>query len=242
VGDGLSFAEVGRFVPGDRPRAINWPVSLRMQSLHANRFHPDHQADVVLLIDTFAVVGERPHSSLDHVLRAAAGLAAACLARHDRVGVLEYGGIARSVRLGSGQRHARRLLAALARAAPVRTELVQDLRLLPERILPRRAMVIALTPLADDRIVTGLCGLAERGQDVVVLALDTESLSLPLLRRRERRPLVTRLWALERDERLRALRRQGVRAVGWHPDRPLEAALAMLRVPGFWRGAGSWAA
>jgi uncharacterized protein (DUF58 family) len=213
-----------------------------MQSLHANRFHPDHQADVVLMIDTFVLVGERPHSGLDHVLRAAAGLAAASLARHDRVGVLEYGGIARSVRPGAGQRHARRLLAALARTAAVRTELVQDLRLLPERILPRRAVVIALTPLADDRIVTGLCGLAERGQDVVALVLDTESLSLPLLRRRERRPLVRRLWVLERDERLRALRRRGVRSVGWHPDRPLEAALAMLRVPGFWRGAGSWAA
>ncbi len=183
TGDGLAFAEVGRFLPGDRPRSINWPVSLRRQSLYANRFHPDRQADVVLLIDTFAVIGERPDSSLDHVLRAAAGLAAACLARHDRVGVVEYGGIVRSVRLSSGPLHARRLLAALARAAPIRTELLQDLRRLPEAVLPRRAMVVALTPLADARVARALAGLAERGQDVVALVLDTERLSLRLLRR-----------------------------------------------------------
>lgn len=240
VGDGLSFAEIGRYAPGDRPRAINWPVSLRRQSLHANRFHPDRQADVVLLIDTLAVVGERPNSSLDHMLRAAAGLAMACLARHDRVGVLEYGGIARSVRLGTGQHQAERVLAALACATPVRTEWVLDLRQLPERILPRRALVVALTPLVDDRVVSGLCSLAERGQDVVVLALDTDALSVPMLHRRERHPLVRRLWRLERDERLRTLRRWGGRAVGWQPDRPLEAALAALNVSRFGRGPGPW--
>ncbi len=60
---------------------------------------------------------------------------------------------------------------------------------------------------------------------------------LPLLRRAERRPLVRRLWAIERDEQLRALRGQGIRAVSWSPDRPLEAALGALRLPDFGRAA-----
>jgi hypothetical protein len=45
--------------------------------LCATRFHPDRQAIVALLVDTFTVIGARPDSSLDQVLHAAVGLAAA---------------------------------------------------------------------------------------------------------------------------------------------------------------------
>ena len=51
-----------------RPR---WPVSLRMRQLHVNEFHIERSANVILLIDTFVNIGERPHSTLDFTLRAA---------------------------------------------------------------------------------------------------------------------------------------------------------------------------
>ncbi|MGH7104792.1 MAG: DUF58 domain-containing protein [Acetobacteraceae bacterium] len=229
AGEGVDFAEVRPFVAGDRLRAINWPASLRRQRLQANRFHPDRPADVILLIDTFTIVGRRPNSSLDHVLRATAGLALASLRRLDRVAILEYGGIARMVALGAGEGHYRRILDALSRAAPIRTEWLQDLRTLPERTLPRHALVLALTPLVDPRFERALCGLADRGHDIVVLALETTSLSTPLLTRRQRSKQVRRLWVIERDERLRALRGHAIRAVAWSPERPLEAALGAVR-------------
>lgn len=241
TGEGIEFAEIGPFVPGDRLRAINWSTSLRRQRLYASRFRPDRQATVVLLVDTFTVIGARPNSSLDHVLRAAAGLAASYLRRRDQVGILEYGGVARAVRCGGGQNQYPRILWALSRAAPIRTELAQDLRTLPERILPRNALVVALTPLADERFDRAIRALADRGQDLVLLALDTGPLSWPLLRRRDRPPLVRRLWAIEREERLRSLRGHGIRAVAWSPDRPLDAALGAVRIAGMGRQV-AWAA
>ena len=70
--------------------------------------------------------------------------------------------------------------------------------------------------------------LAERGQDIALFALATTALSPGLMRRRDRTPLVLRLWHLEREERLRALRRAGVRAVNWSPGSPLDAAIGLL--------------
>jgi uncharacterized protein (DUF58 family) len=236
AGDGLEFADVRPFVPGDRLRQINWPVSLRRGALHANRFHTDRQADVVLLIDACADVGRRPDSGLDHILRAAAGLAAAYLRRHDRVGVLEYGGVARWTRRAAGQRQYRRILDALSRSAAIRTDLGQDLAALPGRILPRHALVVALTPLVDDRFARAVCRLADRGQDVVLLALRTDELSEGLPRR-DAGPLARRLWRLEREDRLRDLRGHGIRAVHWPTDRPLEATLATVPRPAAERSA-----
>jgi len=227
-GAGVAFAEIRPFAAGDRLREINWPVSLRRRVLHTNRFHTDRQAEVVLLIDTFTVIGERPHSSLDHVLRAAAGIAAAVLRRHDRVGLLEYGGIARSAGSGTGEGQYLRILHALARSAPLQTEFAQDLAALPEQVLSRRAFVLALTPLADQRFERAVIRLAQRGQDVALLALMTDELSAGLVRPRDLHPLVRRLWRVERAERLRALRRVGVRASNWSTAAPLDSAMGNL--------------
>jgi uncharacterized protein (DUF58 family) len=54
-------------------KRINWPVSLRMRQLHVNQFHIERSANIILLIDTFVNIGERPHSTLDFTLRAAGG-------------------------------------------------------------------------------------------------------------------------------------------------------------------------
>lgn len=48
--------------------------------------------------------------------------------------------------------------------------------MLSERALPRRALVIALTPLVDPRFEPALCGLADRGQDIVMPARETNGL------------------------------------------------------------------
>ncbi len=229
AGEGVAFADLRPFAAGDRLRQINWPVSLRRQSLHANRYHAERQAEIVLLIDTFMTIGQRPDASLDHILRAAAGFAATALRCGDRVGLLEFGGIARSLAGGTGQGHYVRILHALARAAPVYTEFAQDLAALPEHVLSRRALVLALTPLADERFDRAVIRLAERGQDIALFALATAGLSPGLVRRRDQAPLVLRLWHLEREERLRALRRAGVRAVNWSPGSPLDAAIGLLQ-------------
>jgi uncharacterized protein (DUF58 family) len=237
LGDGTNFADIRPFVPGDRMRRINWPVSARTGQLHVNQFFGERSATVILLLDSFSDVGGRPDSSLDHCLRAAAGLAMAYLRHHDRVGLMEFGGLLRWTRPGAGPAQFANILQSLARVAIAPSFLLQDLAALPETMLPRHALIIALTPLLDERFVRTVMRLADQGRDIVLLALGGDELSRAWLPRRASDPLIRRLWLLERDLRLRELRGHGVRAAHWSPSQPIEAALQAVSRPIVWRRA-----
>ncbi len=230
VGGGTDFADIAAFGAGDRLRRINWPVSLRRGDLYVNRAYDERSADVLLLLDTFASVGRRPRSSFDLCLRAAADLAAGYLRQHDRVGLMEFGGWLRWTRPGSGPAQLAAILHALSRAVISRAEFVQDLTRLPETMLSRRTLIVALSPLADPRFGDMLGRLSRHGFDVTLLALRADEVTAPPPRS-ERGRLARRLWLLERESALRGLRRHGVRTTNWSPREPLEVAAARLRLP-----------
>ena len=112
-GDGIEFADVREFVPGDRIRHVNWRVSARRGGLHVNQHHPERNADVVIFIDTFAEVGGGSGTTLDLAMRGAASLAARYLAVRDRVGLIGFGGIIRWLRPGMGVVQLYRLMDSL---------------------------------------------------------------------------------------------------------------------------------
>ncbi len=229
-GDGTDFADIRAFAAGDRMKRINWPVSLRTRQLHINQFHVERSADVILLVDTFINIGQRPHSTLDFTLRAAAGLARAYLRQTDRVSLIEVGGWLRWTRPASGPRQYETILRSLTRTTVAPTDR-QDAPDLPSVMLPRHALIIALTPLADERFLDVVTALADQGRDVVLLAVGGDELSLPYLTRRARHPVVRRVWRLLREDRLRELRAHGMRTALWSPPQPIEAALASVHRP-----------
>src|SRR5262249_6632632 len=53
-GEGIEFADVRPFRPGDRASRVNWRVSARRGETWVNDQHPERNADAVLLLDTFA--------------------------------------------------------------------------------------------------------------------------------------------------------------------------------------------
>ena len=55
-GDGVEYADIRDFVPGDRVRSINWRASARRQGLVVNERHPERNTDVVLFVDSFTDV------------------------------------------------------------------------------------------------------------------------------------------------------------------------------------------
>ena len=229
-GDGSDFADIRVFAAGDRMKRINWPVSLRMRQLHINQFHVERSADVILLVDTFVNIGQRPHSTLDFSLRAAAGLAHAYLRQTDRVGLIEVGGWLRWTRPASGPRQYETILRSLTSTTVSATDL-PNAPDLPAAMLPRHALIIALSPLADERFVNVVTGLADKGRDVVLLAIGGDEVSLPYLTRRARHPVVRRVWRLLQQDRLRELGSHGMRTSLWSPPQPIEAALASVHRP-----------
>jgi uncharacterized protein (DUF58 family) len=199
----------------------------------------ERSAEVILLLDAFSEIGARPDSSLDHCVRAATGLAMAYLRHHDRVGLLVFGGWVGWTKSAAGPTQYANIVQSLARVSISPSVFLHDLSALRESMLPRHAMILALTPLVDERFSRTVIRLADQGRDVVLLAIRTDELSEAFVPRRANHPLVRRIWSLERDERLRELRGHGVRATNWSPSLPIETALDGTRQPNRRSGA-SW--
>jgi len=102
----------------------------------------------------------------------------------------------------------------------------KDLALVPPRVLPPHALVIAITPLCDRRFPSAVLDLAARGFDVVVLVVSPVAVTRSTLVASVATDLACRLWALERERQHDELRRQGLTVVDWRPPESLEAALA----------------
>jgi len=228
VGEGIEPGDIREFVPGDRVRHVNWHASLRFRRLFVTQYHQERNADVVLMLDTLSEAGAPPATTLDASVRAAAALIAGYLGRKDRVGLIEYCGPFRWVRPGSGRAHHERLFEALLRADVMFSYVTQEVALVPRRVLPPQALVVAISPLLDPRFEKALVDLAARGFDLVVLSPSPIPLVRRTLRPSARGDLACRLWALERRARADALSRVGITIVEWDPAEPLEAALGEL--------------
>jgi uncharacterized protein (DUF58 family) len=226
-GEGIEHADLRDYLPGDRLRAINWRASARRGTLVVNERHPERNTDVVLLLDTFTDVRGGGFSTLEETARIAAALAERALERRDRVGLVSLGGVLRWLRpdLGLAQRH--RLLETLVETTIEPTYTWRGVDLLPTRILPAGALVIALTPLVDRRFVSALVDLRARGFDLVVVELDAASALEP--EADDLTALATRIWLLEREASRARLRQLGVAVALWAPARFLDAAVEEVR-------------
>ena len=135
-GDGVEYADIRDFVPGDRVRSINWRASARRQGLVVNERHPERNTDVVLFVDSFAECAEPTGSVLEDAVRAAATLATRYLERRDRVGLVGFGGVLRWLQPGMGTTQRYRLVETLLETGVEPTYTWQDVNVIPARILP----------------------------------------------------------------------------------------------------------
>jgi uncharacterized protein (DUF58 family) len=241
-GEGIEFADIRPFLPGDRPRSINWRATARRGAPWVNERHPERTTDVVLFLDSFVDVHGERGSTLDQAVGAAASLAAAYLRQRDRVGLVSFGGFVQWLQPGSGQAALYRLLDTLMETQVFATVAWKGIRHLPPRTLPPKALIVALTPLLDERAVAALFDLLARGYDLAVVEVSPLA-GAPAaaggsggsggLRRSPREgggsrgwePLARRLWALERETLRHRYQRLGAAVVEWTEDAHLQQVL-----------------
>jgi uncharacterized protein (DUF58 family) len=233
-GDGIEFADLRPFLPGDRPRSINWRATARRGALMVNQRHPERATDVVLFLDSFLDVRGPTGSTLDRAVGAAASLASAYLRQRDRVGLVSFGGFVEWLQPGSGQIALYRLLDTLMETQVFATAAWKGIRHLPPRTLPAKALIVALTPLVDERGVAALFDLRARGYDLAVV--DISPLTHAGLAAGEWGELARRLWALERETLRHRYQRLGAAVVEW-PD-ALHLQQVLLEVEACRRHAG----
>ena len=232
-GEGIEFADLRPFSPGDRLRRVNWRASARRGELWVNEAHPERNADIVLFLDTFAEARRGGPGTLDLAVRAAGSLAERYLRNKDRVGLVSFGGVLNWLIPATGIVQLYRIVDALLDTEIVLNYAWKDLDIIPVRTLPPKALVVALTPLIDKRSVAALIDLRRRGFDLVVIEIDPAPYVEPGVEELEQ--LAFRLWRLRRDALRAEYERVGVPVVPWREGESLQVALEEVR--SFRRGA-----
>ncbi len=226
-GEGIEFADVRPYAAGDRVRRINWRQSASRQTLYVNQQHPERNSDVIVFLDSFAEVRGHGQSTLDHAVRAAASLVEHYLAERDRVGLVSFGGVVRWLAPASGATQLYRIVDALLETEVVFSFAWKDIDVLPARSLTPQALVIALSPLLDERSVRALLDLRGRGFDLVVV--DVSPLSVADVPESRESRLAVRLWRLWREAVRFQYERVGVAVVDWDGERSLGEAIEEVR-------------
>jgi uncharacterized protein (DUF58 family) len=222
-GDGIEFADIRPFVPGDRVRRVNWRASARRGDLVVNEAHPERNTDVILFLDTFSEVRGTERGTLDLTVRAAAALADAYLARKDRVGVIGFGGMLSWLLPGTGMRQLYRIVDSLLETEIVLNYAWKDVELLPRRTLPPQALVVGLTPLLDERSVGALLDLRARGFDLAIVEVSPAAFALAGDDEADR--VAYRLWLHTRAALRYRFETAGVPVVEWRDGDALAAPL-----------------
>lgn len=218
---GIEHADLRPYLPGDRVRDINWRATARRGEMWVNERHPERTTDVVVFLDSFA------EADVERSVRAAVTLASAYLRDRDRVGLVTFGGTLSWIRPGSGQAQQVRMIDHLLGTVVRDSAVWRDLSVVPPGTLPPRSLVVAVSPLDDERAVAALADLRDRSVDLAVVEVVPELLgqASPTLHD----DLARRLWQLRREEVRSRLRRSGVAVAEWPEGRAVEAVLAELR-------------
>ncbi len=223
-GEGIEFADLRRFEHGDSLRRINWRASARRDELWVNQAHPERNTDVIVFLDTFVEAREEGESTLDVAVRAAATLADRYLERKDRVGLVSFGGYLNWLLPSSGLVQLYRIVDSLLDTEIILSYAWKDADVIPPGTLPPKALVLAVSPLLDERAVTTLLDLRARGFDLAVI--EVSPVVFASSAEGEREHIAYRLWQLKREALRARYERVGVPVVEWRPEVPLEAALA----------------
>jgi uncharacterized protein (DUF58 family) len=222
-GDGIEFADVRSFNPGDRVRQINWRATARRGAFYVNDQHPEQASDLVLLLDTFEEAREGLAGTLDAAVRAAASLARAHLGRRDRVALVDFGGTLHWLQPAFGTGQLYRIIDALLASEIAFSYAWREVESIPRRILPAGAQVLAVTPLLDDRSIRLITDLHSRGYDLTVVEVSPLSHTSP--GSDAAGALAYRLWGLQREALRARLRGFGIAVAQWDDDRGLGPAL-----------------
>jgi uncharacterized protein (DUF58 family) len=226
-GEGIEFADLRPFTTGDRVRRVNWRATARRGEPWVNETHPERNSDIVLFLDTFAEARRDDLGTLDLAVRAAASLAALYLREKDRVGLVSFGGVLNWLTATSGTTQLYRIVDSLLDAEIALSYAWKGIDVIPPRTLPPRALVLALSPLLDERAVRALIDLRARGFDLAVIELSPYPFVPEGEGETER--LAYRLWRLRRDAQRTRYASLGVPIVEWREGVPMEAVVEEVR-------------
>lgn len=177
-GQGMEFAEVREYQPGDEVRSIDWNVTARMRRPFVKRYIEERELTLMLAVD---ISGSERYGTVrrfksEVATELAAVLTMSAVRNNDRVGALLFTDrVEHFVPPGKGRRHALRILRDVLVHEPeglgTDTPLALDFL---RRLLKQHAIIFLISDLQDPRVERPLKLLGQR-HDLVVASIDDPS-------------------------------------------------------------------
>ena len=182
-GQGLEFAEVREYVPGDDIRAIDWNVTARAGKPFVKRFVEERELTVVVALDLSGSLafGSRARTKRETAAEAGALVALAAARNRDRVGLLLFTDqIELYLPPSKSRARALRLVREMVAFQPKGsgTDLGQALAFLG-RVLRRRAILFVVSDWMAENYERALAHLARRHELVALEVSDPFEAELP---------------------------------------------------------------
>ncbi len=177
-GQGMEFAEVREYLPGDDIRTIDWNVTARFGKPFIKRFDEERELTVVLAVDGSgsSMYGTGAALKSDIAIEIAAVLAFSAIKNNDKVGLVIFSnGIEKFIPPKKGRAHVLRVIRDLVYHDPAghstRIDLALEYLL---RVLKRRAVIFLLSDFLDEGFDIPL-KLVGRKHDLILLRLEDPS-------------------------------------------------------------------
>ncbi|HEX4246635.1 MAG TPA: DUF58 domain-containing protein [Pseudonocardia sp.] len=222
-GEGVEFAGLREYQPGDPLRNVNWRVSARRGDLYVTERLAEQAAKVVAMIDASGDIQQADTSTLELAVHGALAVVQAALRRGDRAGVVSLGGVVRWLAPDLGRKHFYRVVEALLDVQPGTGSAPSDLAGFPRTVLPRGAAVVVFSPLLDERVINAVADLRRRGFGLAVVdVLRVEPRARP---EADYDPIAIRMWRLGRRGIRHRLTELGVPVGTWAEGVELDEVL-----------------
>ena len=182
-GQGMEFAEVREYQPGDEVRSIDWNVTARMQRPYVKRYIEERELTVMLAVDVSGSerFGTRRRFKSEVASELAAVLAMSAIRNNDRVGGLMFTDrIEHVVPPRKGRRHALRLIRDILAFDPHGrgTDIAGATEYL-NKMLAHKAIIFLVSDFLGENVERPLKLLAQRHDVVAVTVEDPSERLLP---------------------------------------------------------------
>jgi uncharacterized protein (DUF58 family) len=182
-GQGVEFAEVREYLPGDEVRSIDWNVTARMGRPFVKKYIEERELTVVLAVDLSGSVwfGSVRQLKATMAVELAAVLTLAAVRNNDRIGLLLFSDrVEHVLPPRKGRRQALRIVRDLLAWRPSgrSTDLAGSLDYLG-RLLTHRSVVFLVSDLQAPDVEASLRRLAQRHDVIVSLIEDPAEWTLP---------------------------------------------------------------
>lgn len=182
-GQGIEFADVREYVPGDDIRSIDWNVTARSQKTFIKKYAEERELTVLFVVDMsgsqYFGTGQRLKSEVAAEITAL--LAFSAVQNHDKTGlVIATDRVEKFVPVKKGKTHVLRVVREILYYRPkgVKTRLSEALEYL-HKTLSRTAVIFIISDFLDNTYEKPLKILAQRHDVIAVHLKDRREETLP---------------------------------------------------------------